>query len=289
MASEYLDLPAIPSPRIFWPRRPASGGANVFYSWFITRQPQKISHTEHLGSHWRQSADALCISSTSVAESGGCEIGRRWQARRDPLGEYMNYVVYDILYQGFSSSLSSSTDFAPPRFPRYSLAMPVHQTLGIHMDQFWSMWNGLFMVQNPVFHGSARRSMWNHEIARFHGSWSMWNHMVQWFHMVELWKWAFWWFTTPFSWFSHCYVVSSTWCKLFTSVTNGYITMYCTNVIYERTVASSGIIGGMQKSSYSLVDGDWLISKLSRGKMSSYMSRYIRTLQWHFLDDNLNV
>ena len=49
----------------------------------------------------------------------------------------------------------------------------------------------------------------NHENARFHGSGSMRNHMVQWFHMVELWKWAFWWFTSPFSWFSHCYVVSS--------------------------------------------------------------------------------
>jgi len=59
------------------------------------------------------------------AESGGHEMSRRRTSRRDPLGEDMKYVVYDILYQGFSSSGYLTFNFVPPRFSRYSLAMPV--------------------------------------------------------------------------------------------------------------------------------------------------------------------
>ena len=49
------------------------------------------------------------------AESKGRQMSRRRPARRDPLGEDMKYVVYDILYQGFSSSGYLTFNFAPLR------------------------------------------------------------------------------------------------------------------------------------------------------------------------------
>ena len=52
------------------------------------------------------------------AESGGHEMSRRRTSRRDPLGEDMKYVVYDILYQGFSSSGYLTFNFVPLRFPQ---------------------------------------------------------------------------------------------------------------------------------------------------------------------------
>ena len=49
------------------------------------------------------------------AESKGHQMRRRRPSRRYPLGKDIKYVVYDILYQGFSSSGYLTFNFVPPR------------------------------------------------------------------------------------------------------------------------------------------------------------------------------
>ena len=103
----------------------------------------------------------------------------------------------------------------------------------------------------------------------------IWFSDFTWIHMGELWKWAFWWFTTPFSWFSHCYVESSQVHDARYLLALLMDIFICNVLMLSTSVASSGIIGGMQKSSYSLVHGDWLTSSADRAGCSSQSSRLL--------------